>query len=135
MKAIHPYLNLNGRCREAMQFYQQCLGGDLELQEVKGSAIEQHWPGPKDQILHASLTIDGTQMFMASDMSDQLGYVKGTDFALTLTCSSEAEIHQLFDQLAGGGKVLDPIKQQFWGALFGALQDQFGIKWMLNYAG
>ena len=133
MKAINPYINFNGKCREAMKFYHACLGGDLELREVKGSPMEEHWSGPQDEILHASLTVDGVQVLMASDMADQLGYVKGTDFALTLTCDSEEEIHRLFAQLNNGGKTLDPLKQQFWGAVFGTLQDRFGIKWMLNY--
>ena len=134
MKAINPYINFNGKCREAMGFYQQCLGGDLELREVKGSNMEADWPGSKDDILHASLTVEGAQVLMASDMSDQLGYTKGTDFALTLTCDSEDEIYQVFEKLANGGRILDPVKKQFWGALFGTLQDKYGVKWMLNYS-
>ncbi len=134
MKAINLYINFNGKCREAMKFYQACLGGDLELQEVKGSPMEEHWAGAKDEILHASLIINGKQVLMASDMSDQLGYTKGTDFALTLTCDSEDENYRLFEKLAQGGRILDPVKKQFWGAVFGTLQDKFGIKWMLNYS-
>lgn len=30
-------------------------------------------------------------------------------------------------------KVLKLLEEQFWGAIFGTLQDQFGLKWMLNY--
>jgi PhnB protein len=134
MKAINPYINFNGKCREAMKFYQECLGGDLELQEVKGSPLEEHWSGSMDEILHASLTVNGIQVLMASDMSDQLGYFKGSNFALTLACVSEHEIYQLFEKLANEGRILDPIQEQFWGSLFGALQDKFSIKWMLNYS-
>lgn len=132
MNAINPYVCFNGRCREAMTFYQKCLGGELELNEVSGSHMEESWKGPKDQILHAKLSLNEVQSLMGSDMTDQLGYVKGTDIALTLDCASKDEIQLIFDKLLQGGKVLDPLKVQYWGAIFGTLQDQFGIKWMLN---
>lgn len=115
-----------------MTFYQSCLGGELELREVAGSPLEAQWFGAKEEILHASLMINGVQLLMASDMSDQLGYSKGTDFALALTCSDEEELQQAFEKLSAGGRVLDPVKKQFWGGLFGTLQDKFAIKWMLT---
>lgn len=31
MKEITPYLNFGGNCREAMTFYQRCLGGELTV--------------------------------------------------------------------------------------------------------
>ena len=31
MKEIITYLNFDGNCREAMKFYEQCLGGELQL--------------------------------------------------------------------------------------------------------
>ena len=77
-----------------MKFYQECLGGDLELREVKGSPMEAHWVGAEDDILHASLKIEGKQLLMSSDMSDQLGYLKGTKFALSLDCESEDQVYQ-----------------------------------------
>jgi PhnB protein len=34
MTEINPYLNFNGSCREAMNFYKECLGGELTLMAV-----------------------------------------------------------------------------------------------------
>jgi len=34
MNSINPYISFNGKCREAMMFYQVCFGGELELLEV-----------------------------------------------------------------------------------------------------
>ena len=31
MKEINAYLIFNGNCREAMTFYQKCLGAELQL--------------------------------------------------------------------------------------------------------
>ncbi len=115
-----------------MTFYQQCLGGKLDLKEISGTGMKEFWKGPKDQILHAKLSLDNVQLLMGSDMTDELGYVKGTDIALALGLESREETYLIFDKLAQGGRVLEPLKEQFWGAIFGTLQDRFGLKWMLN---
>lgn len=44
MDAINPYIGFNGRCREAMTFYKECFGGELDLQQVDGSPMEKFWP-------------------------------------------------------------------------------------------
>jgi PhnB protein len=133
MKAIIPYINFNGKCREAMTFYSAIFNGHLELKEVRGSHFENTWSGSADDIVHASLTIHGNQMLMGSDMQDQLGYIKGSDFALSLDCTSAAEAHDIISRLSDGGRLLTPLATQPWGALFGAVHDKFGIKWILNF--
>ena len=40
MTQLSPYINFNGECRQAMHFYQECLGGELHLQTIAGSPIE-----------------------------------------------------------------------------------------------
>ena len=70
---------------------------------------------------------------MGSDMVGPDGFTQGTNIALSLNCSSEEEINTFFSKLSEGGKVIDPLKLQFWGALFGVFNDKFGIRWMLNY--
>lgn len=41
MDAINPYVGFNGKCREAMSFYQECFVGELELQEVVVAPVQQ----------------------------------------------------------------------------------------------
>lgn len=59
-------------------------------------------------------------------MIDQSGYSRGNNIALAVSCVSEPEIYDLFDKLSKGGKS-PPLKEEFWGAIFGTLEDQFGI--------
>ena len=133
MTQINAYLNFSGNCREAMEFYKTCLGAELMLQTIGGSPAEAQCPtAMKDQILHSSLT-KGSLLLMGSDMVGPEGISKGNNVALSLNCSSEEEINSFFGGLSAGGKVLDPLKVQFWGAIFGVFDDKFGIRWMLNY--
>ncbi|MDR3712844.1 MAG: VOC family protein [Puia sp.] len=133
MNSINPYIGFNGKCREAMTFYKECFGGDLDLQELDGSPMEQFWPAGKGQIFHSGLTLKGQLLVMGSDMSGPEGQTHGNNIQLAISCSSETEIHTLFEKLGKGGKVLAPVTDTFWNALFGSVQDQFGINWMLNY--
>jgi PhnB protein len=134
MTQINAYLGFNGACAEAMTFYQECLGGELTLQKFEDTPMGSQCPeGMKNQIMHASLTKNGL-ILMATDMNAPgEEFIKGNNIALSLSCSSEPEINDFFKKLSNGGKIVDPLKIQFWGALFGVLKDKFGIIWMLNY--
>jgi PhnB protein len=133
MTQIYAYVGFAGQCREAMTFYQECIGGELFLQTIAESPIADQCPeGIQGEILHSSLT-KGPLILMGTDMVGPQGYTKGTNVALSLNCSSEEEINTFFEKLSAGGTILDPLKPQFWGAIFGAFTDKFGIGWMLNY--
>jgi len=134
MTQINAYLNLEGHCSEAMTFYKECLGGELNMQTFKGSPVEDQCPAEMgDKILHASLSKDGL-LLMGSDMQEPgVGFIKGNNIALSLNCSNEEEIHTFFSKLSEGGKIYHALTEEFWGATFGVLVDKFGIKWMLNY--
>src|SRR5437764_894702 len=66
MKVINAYLIFNGNCREAMTFYQKCLGAE-ELQLVRFSDMpgDKH-SDAKDRLAHARL-VRGETVLMASD--------------------------------------------------------------------
>lgn len=133
MAQINVYLGFNGKCREAMNFYKDCLGGELFLQVVSESPMAAQCPaGMQDQVLHSSLT-KGDLLLMATDMVGPDGYQKGNNVALSISCTSEEETNTFFNNLSAGGYVIDPLKDQFWGATFGCLVDKFGNTWMLNY--
>ena len=133
MTQISAYLNFNGNCREAMTFYKNCLGGELSLQTVEGSPMEAGCPsGVKHQILHSSLTKNGL-ILMGSDMVSPEGLKMGNNISLSLNCSSEEEIKRFYKELSSGGKIIEPLNVQFWGAMFAVLKDKMGITWMLTY--
>jgi len=130
---IVAYLYFGNDCREAMEFYHSCLGGELKLTAVKDTPAPAggHSAVSVDLIMHAELK-KGSLNLMASDML--MGEIKpGNQIELMLNCSSETELRTFFDALSKGGKVNHPVRTEFWGAVFGQLTDRFGISWMLNY--
>lgn len=131
MTTLNPYLGLQGRCREAMTFYQECLGGELTMQTMAASPLADSVPAEQKQnVLHSTLTRDGL-VLMATDMN-QKEPICGNTVALCLNFGSEEEIRTVFARLAAGGEVGCPLETSFWGSTFGHLTDKFGVNWMLN---
>jgi len=132
MKAIVTYLNFNGNCREAMKFYQRCLGGELSIMpfsEAPGDFPKE----AKDRVMHARVTKEGTALLMASDTMPGSNFVQGTNFSISIDCQSAEETDRLFTAFSEKGKITMPLQDAFWGARFGMLRDQFGINWMFNF--
>lgn len=133
MKRIDAYLFFEKECREAMTFYQQCLGGELSLMPLGESANADQLPADKkDLIMHSSLT-NGSVTLLAADNCMGRPLENGKRMALTLHCSSDEELHNLYNKLSDGGNATHTPRVEFWGDTFGMLTDKFDIDWMLSY--
>jgi PhnB protein len=129
---ITPYLNFNGNCKEAFEFYERTLKGKIQtMMPHAGSPAESHTaPEWRDKILHASLTI-GNAVLMASDIPPE-GYKQPEGFAVSLNFSDIAEAERIFRELSLGARITMPLQPTFWAARFGMLTDRYGIPWMIN---
>ena len=131
MKSVTTYLHFNGNCREAMQFYQKCLGTEIQITPVmdaQGKPITEAGA----RIMHSQLLRDGQPLLQASDDQSGSPLQSGNNFQVAVDCESVEEIDRLFAALNQGGKVRFPLGNAPWGARFGMLTDKFGIQWLLN---
>jgi PhnB protein len=131
MKDINAYLTFNGNCREAMTFYQKCLGAELFIMPFSEAPFEVPKEA-KDRVLHAKIT-KGKAVLMASDSMPQQPFQPGTNFSVSIDCENNQEIESYFTALSEKGKITMPLQDAFWGARFGMLTDKFGINWMFNF--
>jgi PhnB protein len=130
MKELSPYLTFDGNCRQAMEFYKQCLGGDLQMMTFADSKMDVP-ASAKDRILHARLS-QGPIQLLASDTVPGKPIKFGDNFTLSVTCDTVEEANRLFAAVGEKGKVTMPLQETFWAQTFGMLTDQFGINWMFN---
>ena len=131
---VQPYLFFGGRCEEAIAFYRDALGAEVQMLMRFNEAPDSPPPGmmPEnwgDKVMHACLKI-GDTLLMASDgcNTNEAGF-KG--FSLSLTASNEAEADRKFAALADGGQVTMPLGKTFFSPRFGMLVDRFGVSWMV----
>ncbi len=132
---IEPYLFLDGRCDEAIDFYRKALGAQVQMLMRNRDSPEPSPPGTlppgsEDKVMHASLLI-GESMLMLSD-----GHCSGqpdfAGFSMAIGAADVAQAEKLFNALADGGKVQMPLGKTFWSPAFGTLTDRFGVGWMVN---
>ena len=131
--SIQPYLFFGGRCEEAVEFYRNALGAEIErLARFKDAPEPQH-KMPEcfhDKIMHVSLRV-GDALLMASDGRCE-GPATFEGFSLSITVPDEAEAERVFAALGEGGLVTMPLEKTFWAPKFGMLQDKFGVGWMIS---
>jgi PhnB protein len=131
---VQPYLNFNGRCQEAIDFYRKALGAEVTMlmhfkdcpEPQQNSMIS---PENKDKVMHAALKIGDTTVF-ASD-GRCAGATNFQGISLALNPKNEAEAKRLFGALADGGQVQMPLTKTFFSPSFGMLADRFGVAWMV----
>ncbi|RDS80678.1 VOC family protein [Dyella psychrodurans] len=129
---VQPYLFFNGRCEEAVQYYQKHLGAKLNaLMRYKEAPPGQ---GPDtdangEHIMYSNFSIGDTVLMASDDCVNANPKFQG--FSLSLTVKSTAEADRLFAALADGGTVHAPLSQTFFSPYFGMVVDRFGISWMV----
>jgi PhnB protein len=129
---LNPYLNFAGNAEDAVNFYKSALSGEVVMLNRFGDSpmpSDEDW---KQKIMHARILFGGDNVIMISDtMKGKEISTKG-NIQLSIGLEDEAKTKEIFDNLAEGGQVTMPLAKQFWGDLFGMLQDKFGVNWMLN---
>jgi PhnB protein len=133
---IQPYLNFNGRCDEAVEFYQNALGAEVTvLMRFKDNPEPQATmcaPTAEDKVMHMSFRIGDTTL-LASD-GRATGEPNFQGISLSLTVPTDAEAKKRFDALADGGEVQMPLAKTFFSSNFGMVADRFGLSWMVYVA-
>lgn len=130
---LQPYLFFDGRCQEAIAFYQQALGAkQIMLMRFKDCPDPSMIPpGGGERVMHARLDIGGATLLLSDGSQDQ---PKFQGFALTLTAADPAEAERLFNAISDGGEVRMPLGKTFFSPAFGMLADRFGVSWMVYVA-
>ena len=123
------YVNFAGQCAEAFHFYEKHLGATIGMMMTHAQAPGQHSVDPdwKDAVLHARLSIAGTELLGADIPNAQ----PMRSAYLTLLAESDAEAERVFAALADGGEIFMPLGDTFFASRFGQLRDRFGLNWMI----
>jgi PhnB protein len=123
----------NGKCREAMNFYKECFGGELTFQTFGELTMTQHVPVKfPDRIADSTLKI-GNSLIHASDTYGDEANVGTTanvgDMHVKVT--NEQELNSLFHKLAQGSEISAEPEAMPWGETFATVTDKYGVRWVL----
>jgi PhnB protein len=126
---MYTYVNFAGTCAQAFRFYEKHLGGTIGMMMTHGQAPDQSNVNPewKDAVLHARISVGGTELLGADIPSAQ----PMRSAYLSLSVETDAEAERIFSALSDGGEVFMPMQETFFATRFGQLRDRFSINWMI----
>jgi len=129
---INIHLAFAGNCREAMAFYADILGGQIESMFTHGETpmADQTPEDWHDKIVHASLNLKGRRI-MGADMAGDC-YTRPQGVQVHLEYSDTEQAERVFNQLAEDGSIVMPFENTFWAHRFGMVTDRFGTQWMVS---
>jgi PhnB protein len=138
MAIVNAYLNFDGNCEEAFNFYQSVFGGEFGyVGRFKDMPADTEHPVPAEhgnRIMHISLPISKETTLMGSDTGGEWAkhFKAGNNISISIATTEKEEADKLFNGLSAGGQVTMPMNQTFWGDYFGMFTDKFGINWMVS---
>jgi PhnB protein len=141
MATVNVYLNFDGNCEEAFNFYKSVFGGEFPyLGRYKDMPVQEDAefcsPASGEKIMHISLAISKETMIMGCDIGGEWvsTFQKGNNFSISITAENKDEADRLFNGLSEEGTITMPMQNTFWGDYFGMFTDRFGISWMVSFA-
>jgi len=147
MATLQAYLNFNGNCEEAFQFYARVfeteLNSVIRFSDIPSQDGMPPVPeGAGNKVMHTGIKINENTYLMGSDVVEGFcspefagGVTHGTGTYLMLDAQSAEEARRLYDQLAAGGSVEMPLGETDWAELYTSFRDKYGIAWMINFTG
>ena len=134
--SVHAYVNFNGNCLDAVEFYRQVFGAEAHEIMLYGDAPpDPGFPVPdehKHLVMHTVLSIFGT-IVMFSDLLPGQPLVQGNNISLVVMLRNPDEIRTIFNRLKDGGTVDMEPQETFFSKCFGSLTDKFGIIWQVMH--
>jgi PhnB protein len=124
---VAPYVNFNGNCREAVNFYAKVFG----IAAPRIMTFAETPPNPsfpmdaatKELIMHAEIEVLGTAI-MFSDVPPGMKFIKGNDISLIVQSKSTDDITRWYKAMKEGGTVAMELGPQSWSKLYGFVYDK-----------
>jgi len=138
MAMLNPYLSFKDQAREALEYYQSVLGGEVNITtfgDMPDSPEMRISDADKPLVMHGQLDTPKGLCLMASDTGSVMPYVppsEGMVVALTGPSQDMDYIRGAYEKLRDGASDVMDFEAAPWGDHYGQLKDRYGISWMFN---
>ena len=116
---VQPYLNFDGRCNEALEFYKKAIGAKVGMLVRFKDAPDKSMisPGSEEKVMHSAVQVGDSTVLMSDGRCTGKANFHG--IALSISAKSEAEADKIFNGLSDGGQVNMPLTKTFFSPKFG----------------
>ncbi len=133
--SVQAYINFNGNCREAVEFYARVFQTDepqfMLYGDIHEAADFEQDEAAKKLVMHTNLVISGSKV-MFSDVPPGVPFTLGNNISLTIVSKEESEIRSAYEKLKENGTVIMELQETFWSKCYANVADKYGINWQLS---
>ncbi len=130
---INAYLNFDGTCEQAFNFYAGVLGGKIEAM-IRYDEMPEGGDWPKESaknIMHTMMRI-GDNVLMGSD-APQPYFKKAQGMTVAINVDTPEEAERIFAALSNDAEsVMMPLGETSWAQRFSMFTDKYGTPWIVN---
>ncbi|GIP51154.1 VOC family protein [Paenibacillus vini] len=130
---LTPYITLEGRAREAIQFYEQAIGAKVvsiitygDMPDMSNTFNEEL----KNLVANAKVQI-GEAELMFSDNPFGSPIPSGKKVTICITTNDVETSKRYFEALKEGGQVNMPFQEEAFSPGFGDVTDKFGVTFQI----
>ncbi len=137
--SFYPYVSFPGNGIEAMTYYQEIFGGELDVitYEAFPAEVLESFPfaPPVGALAHAQLKGGMIELTGGDGMGEDLPSLTNDVYSFLISADTTDEAKQVIDKLvATGGSVAMPFELAPWGSYYGQVKDKFGVLWSFDVA-
>ncbi|UOQ48804.1 VOC family protein [Gracilibacillus caseinilyticus] len=133
MVKLTPYITLEGRAKEAIQFYEETLGAEIisiftygEMPDMPNTFTDEL----KSLVAHAKLKVGETEL-MLSDAPGDSTIENGKRITICITTNEVEKSKRIYEALRQDGQINLPFKEEPFSPGFGDVTDKFGVTFQI----
>jgi PhnB protein len=130
---LTPYITLEGRAKEAIQFYEHAIGAEVlsiftygDMPDMPSTFTDDL----KSLVAHAKLKVGETEL-MFSDSPGGSPIEGGKRVTICITTNEVEQSRKIYEALRQGGQVNIPFKEEPFSPGFGDVTDKFGVTFQI----
>ena len=130
---LTPYITLEGRVKEAIEFYEQGIGAEILSLATYGDMPDMpntFTDDLKSLVAHAKVKIGVTEL-MLSDAPGGSPMEDGKRVTLCITTNDVEESRRIYEALRQEGQVNMPFKEESFSPGFADVTDKFGVTFQI----
>ena len=133
LKAMEVYLVTNGDGLEAIEFYKEALGANVEQVNLFKDFLPDCPAVLEIHVMNAQFRLPNGQRFMLSDNNPEMPFTVGDNITVALITDDVETATDYYQKLAKDAKAINMELQAVpWSPAYGNLTDKFGISWQVN---
>ena len=125
-----PCIHFPDNCDEAITFYKDVFNANVkEIAYAKDAPPDSGMEEcPPNFVMYSELEIYGCVISMSDGGETP---IPSGNFSFMIMLDTDDEVTALFNKIADGGNVVEPLAPQFWSPMYGSVKDRFGVEWQV----